>query len=74
MHGAYPFGERVDDDFAVSSKSESDAEWLVESDKVLVEVDLECGVTRQCKNPKVGVAKNAHLVCVVVEKARGGRT
>lgn len=78
----YPFGERVDDDFAVRSQRESNAQGLLESDEVLVEVHLERGATRHCENPKVegsdvGAKKKVvHLVVsvVVVEEARGGAT
>jgi len=50
-----PFGERVDNDFAMRSKSKPNTKRLLKSNKILIKVHLERRViiTRHCKNPIV---------------------
>lgn len=74
--GKYPFLESMNEDFAVDGESESDTEWLLESDHVLVEVHLERrrrGGIGHCENPKgsaIGAKKVLLVVVVVVEFSR----
>lgn len=76
MNRGYPFGERVDDDFAIGGQRKSNAEGLLESNEVLVEVHLVWGVARRSENSKVegsnvGANKVHLVVSVAVEDARG---
>lgn len=73
--GKYPFLESMNEDFAVDGESESDTEWLLESDHVLVEVHLERrwrGGIGHCENPKgsaIGAKKVLLLPVAVLSRS-----